>query len=285
MNDLARLTLVIPCLEEVDLLRRCLVSAAERLPGQRVVVVKMGGWRWDPAWAGSLEVRLLERERLPAAHARNEGARAATTSHLLFLDSDNWLLGDPGEWRARLGAALSCDPELAVLRRAEEGRRIAPVDRVTGWNFSRHVIEWNLVWRRSHFFELGGFDPGCGPGSPGMAQCGEAFDLCFRHFQRPGASAPYLHSLALGHPALETPGRPLARQLEYAYGSNLVAFRQLRRRPSRLALYWFLRACAGLVADLGRGRADVPGPLLARARLSALWDALQGGEPRPRRPT
>jgi glycosyltransferase involved in cell wall biosynthesis len=263
----------------------CLRSLAPRLPGQAVIVVQMGDWELAPEATRGLEVRLVRHERMPASAARNLGARLATTDYLLFLDSDNWLLGEPSAWETLLAAALERQPGVVVLQRREEGRRFEPVSRVTSRNFSRHCIEWNLVWSRSHFLELGCLDETCGTGSASLAQAGEAFDICFRHFASAASRTTHLPSLVVGHPSLDASGRPRRRQFEYAYGSSFVAMRQLRRAPSALALFWMLRTLGGLGADVARclraGSLDQL-RLLAGARLLAFWDSVTRDAPRPR---
>jgi glycosyltransferase involved in cell wall biosynthesis len=280
----SRLTIVVPCVDEVPLLVRCLRSIAACLPGQRVIVVKMGGWDVDPAWCEGLDVRFEVQPRLSAAAARNCGARLADTDYVLFLDSDNWLQGDRETWEPQLSAALEQGPELVILQRGEDGRAFAPVERVTRWNFSRHCIEWNLVWSRRHFWALGGLDERCCTGSTTLAQAGEAFDICFGHFASQESRTLFV-PLEVGHPSLDAAARPLRRQFEYAYGANYVVLRQLRRRPTLVAAFWFVRALGGLAADVARtGRKRSWGRMraLAAARMLAVWDGMTRDAPRPR---
>jgi glycosyltransferase involved in cell wall biosynthesis len=282
---MARLTIIIPCVGETEALEACLRSIAPRLPGQQVLVMQMGDWQLDPDAARGLDVCLVKRARMPASAARNLGARLATADYLLFLDSDNWLLGEPSTWEQQLAGALEQEPDVVILQRREEGRTFVPASKVTPWNFSRHCIEWNLVWSRRHFLELGGLDEGCGTGSGSMAQAGEAFDICFRHFSRRSSRTTYLPALEIAHPSLDAPGRPRRQQFEYAYGSNYVAMRQLRRAPSALALFWMLRTLGGLGADVARcARVGSLARLrlLVGARLLALWDSVTRDAPRRR---
>jgi hypothetical protein len=213
--------------------------------------------------------------RLSAAQARNLGAQAAAKEYVLFLDSDNWLSGAAAHWPEALTRALAAGTDLVVLKRGEEGRMFAGVPEVNRWNFSRHCIEWNLVWSRRHFFKLGGLDEECCTGSSTLAQAGEAFDLCFRHFDS-GGSTVYVPNLVVGHPSLDATTKSVRRQWEYAYGANFVVARQLRRKPSLLSLYWWARVVAGFGADAYRG---LSARSLARARLQvgARWAAVCDG--------
>lgn len=278
------LDIVIPCLEEVDRLRTCLRSIAARLPGQSVVIVQMAEWRSDPGFDENLRIRRVHASRLPAGAARNLGARSTSSEYVFFLDSDCWLIGENAVWERDLAWALGQKPELVVLQRSEEGRGFLP-KRPSRWNFSRHCIEWNLIWSRDHFLRVGALDELCCTGSSTMAQAGEAFSICFKHFDLPGPRTIYLPSLHVGHPSLIQPKAPPWREFEYAYGSSYVAMRQLRDRPSLLALFWFFRTLAGFGKDMADGlpfRQWERVRSLLRARLLAAWDALRGSGPRPR---
>jgi len=280
-----QLTIVIPCLDERELLERCLWSVACRLPQQRVLVVQMGDWRLDPALYEVLDIRLLRTTRKCAAAARNFGAREAETDYLLFLDSDNWLEECAEGWGDPIARALAAAPHLIVLQRAEHGRSFRPTRRVSRWNFSRHCIEWNLIWRRSHFLELGALDEDACSGSARAAQAGEAFDLCYRHFAQRQRRTVCLPTLRVGHPSLDVAGRSTQRRFEYAYGSHYVAVRQLRRSPSLLSLFWALRTMAGCLRDIGWALLRrQPGELRTTLfpRLLGVWDGLLLSRPRER---
>lgn len=280
------LTLVIPCVDEIGLLKKCLASIEERLPGQKVTVVKMGGWPAAEISSYALRVQLIPSRQLCASAARNVGARHADTAYVLFLDSDCVLLGSPTVWQTRLPSALNEQPHLLILQRGEAGRQIGRS--IPGrWNFSRHCIEWNLIWSREHFFELGGLDEACSPGSATLAQVGEAFSICFRHFESSSAETIYLPDLVVGHPSLSNPDSAPYRQFEYAYGSSYVATRQLRRKPSLLSLFWFIRTLVGFGADISRGlRANSMKQTqrLMHARALGAWDGINRSSPRPRKP-
>jgi glycosyltransferase involved in cell wall biosynthesis len=219
---------------------------------------------------------------LSAAAARNLGARSATADYVFFLDSDNWLIEGKMPWCGQILAALAQNPELVVLQREEEGRRFTTDVHPRGRNFSRYCIEWNLIWRRDHFFALGGFDELCGIGNPTLAQTGEVFDLCFKHFDSGIARTVYLPDLRVGHPSLVKIGLSPQRRFENAYGSSFVAIRPLKRRPSILSLFWFTRTVAGCTADIARAGSFAEARLLMGARFLGMWDALSREEPRSR---
>lgn len=274
------LTIIIPCISEVDRLEKCLRTIDEHLPGQHVIVVQMAEWSTTAITRAS-HVRFVRQKLLSSAAARNIGARQATTDYLFFLDSDNWLIGDGDSWNVEINNAMLSRPLLIVLQRADEQRQFMNGIMPTRWNFSRYCIEWNLIWCRSHFFALGGFDENCCHGGQSMAQAGEGFDICFKHFASRGATV-LSPRLFVGHPSLENPSK---RLFEYAYGSGYSATRQLRRKPCALSLFWFARSLAGLGLDVIRGvrRRSVAVLLtLVWARLLAAWDGITKDAPRSR---
>jgi len=265
---MTKLTIIIPCLNEIKLLKRCLNAIADRLPQQRVVVIQMGKWQLSLNDYPTLQLHIIRSTPLPAAAARNLGARAIASDYIWFLDSDNWLIGTAPTWQNQLYSALAQSHELIILQRAEEQRNIPPA-MPTRWNFSRHCIEWNLIWSRQHFLALGGFNPLTGTGSPTLAQGGEAFGICFQHFEPAHYRTLYLPELAVAHPSLTKPQATPAQQFAYMYGSNYVTFSQLRRKPSLLSAYWFMRTLMGFAKLQG-----------SQARALALWDALTRHSPR-----
>lgn len=278
------LTIVVPCLEEVDELRACLASLAAVLPGQRVVVVKMGSWPAAAVAGYDLDMHLLPAPRMCAAAARNLGAQQVLAGYIFFLDSDCVLRGEPDAWQRHLAAALAARPDLVVLQRGEVGRTFGTAA-PTRWNFPRHCIEWNLIWSRECFYRLGGLDELCGTGSPTLAQSGEAFAICYAYFATPGVRTVYLPQLVVEHPFLGYRDLAPRKQFEYAYGYSFIAMRPLRRQPSLLALFWFVRTLGGLAADVQRAWRARSAALLARlllARLLATWDALRRERARPR---
>ncbi|MCW1968669.1 MAG: glycosyltransferase family 2 protein [Anaerolineae bacterium] len=210
-----------------------------------------------------------------ASDARNYGASIVTAPFIMFLDSDNIIAASSAITLDKLVQAISQNPDLIILQRAEAGRKIAPAH-PTKYNFSLHCIEWNCIWRREHFWALGGFDERFGPGSPTLAQTGEAFSLCFKHFNTPNNKTIYLPDIKVRHPSLDNSKKSAQRQFEYAYGSHYAAFEPFMRAPSRLATFWFLRTLIGVSKDMLRDHISL------HARLQALYDVFWRKAPRSR---
>lgn len=278
------LEIIITCVQEVEQLERCLSSIERYLPQQRVIVVQMADWQVDPAAGKALHVRCIRLPKTAASAARNAGLAASTARYVWCMDSDNWLQGDPHVWREQLAAAIQHSPDAVFLQRAEEGRQYAPVNDVNRYNFTRHTIEWSVVWSRKYLCALGGYDVQVGVGSALLAQTGEGFSLMYRHFSRRGTSI-YLPELAVGHPSLFTPYVDPVRQFGYIYGSTYTSMRELRRSPSLLALFWFVRTLIGIGRDTVRcaaARFDRKHRTLLAARCLGGWDAFVSPE-KPRR--
>lgn len=271
------LSIVVPCVDEHDLLEGFLASVAERLPACEVVVVNMGGWR--PPDDLGLALRLVPSPLRSIAGAKNTGLAHAGRTYVALMDSDNVLLGPPEDWR-RLDEAMAGGPSLVTLGRHEAGRRLGEGVTPNRWNFSRHTIGWSVVWRREHLLALGGFDERFGTGT--LAGCGEDFPPLYRHFAEPGATTRALPELAVGHPSLQK--AVSARRLyRYTYGSAISTLLFIRSDRSPMACYWAAKTVLGFGADLFRGlrRGDLAWTAtVLRARARACADALLLGRPR-----
>lgn len=279
---IAELAFVVPCVEEIDLLNRCLATIAERFPGQKVVVVRMSSWRL-PEWVeSSLDIQIVESVKLSIAQAKNLGARHVNADYIALIDSDNWLIGQREVWQSRLRHAMAQRPQLIALQRAESDRRFPMRVAPTPWNFSRHTIGWSVIWQRDHFFRLGMLDERFGGES--LAGCGEEFPILFRHFAGKANRTIFLPELLMGHPSLDKPVSD-QRKMEYIYGSAFATMRQLRENPSLMSLYWFAWSLAGFgVSGLRAMKAGSFKMLKIQvhARLLALTDALVKDTPRKR---
>lgn len=217
-------SIVIPVWNRADLTRRCLAALARTVdPAEtEVIVVDNGSTDDTPAVlaAAPLPVRVLRNaSNLGFARASNQGARAARSELLVFLNNDTeaepgWLdalreaAADPtvGAVGARLlypgtrriqhaGLALTPDgvPDHLWRHAPEDDPRVlAPrdVDMVTGAC---------LAIRRELFFALGGFDEGYRNG-------GEDVDLCLAVRAR-GLRVRYEPRAVLLHHEGGTPGR------------------------------------------------------------------------------
>ena len=274
------LTVVVPCVDEHELLDAFLRSVADRLPGTEVVVVNMGAWTAPAALERDLEIRSVPSELLSIAAAKNLGLRHATRPYVAMMDSDNELIGPAREWGSRLAEVFAADPDLVALGRLEAARRHANGVEPNKWNFSRHTIGWSVIWRREHLMGIGGFDERFGTGT--LAGCGEDFGPLYDHFADPLARTCALPQLAVGHPSLQKPVDH-TRLYRYTYGSAISTLLPLRHAPSPMAAFWALKTVAGFSADLVRGvrrRDRAWSSVVLRARAQAVRDALLVGQPR-----
>lgn len=267
------LAAVIPCVENISNVWTRLIDIAQALPQITIHVIYMGNEPSDQFKGQNKQIYWHLSKLRSASNARNYGASVVTAPFVIFLDSDNIIMPSSNATLIKLDQAITQNPDLIILQRAEMDRKIAPAY-PTKYNFSLHCIEWNCIWRREHFLNLGGFDERFGPGSPMMAQTGEAFSLCFKHFASSNAKTIYLPDIKVAHPSLDNHEKSPQRQFEYAYGSHYAAFEPFLRAPSRLAFFWFLRTLAGFGKDL------LKSPHSLKARFYALYDVITSANPR-----
>lgn len=274
--------IVIPCIQELELLLRCLSSIEKIMPKQKVIVIHMGDWKENILSQFDLLIKVIKVKQISAAKARNLGASFVATDYVWFLDSDSWLVTKDAQlWQEALAKAISQKPDLIVLQRAEEERTIKKYVKPNQWNFSRHCIEWNLIWNKKHFFNIGKLNEKCGIGSENLAQAGEVFTPLFKHFSCRDNKTIYLPFLKVGHPSLTKPTTKY-RLFEYQYGSSYTTFQEIRCNFSCLAIYWFTKTLGGCILDIRRGWNNNLVSILVTARLLALWDAIITGYPRCR---
>jgi len=279
---LETLTLIIPCVEEVYLLERCLKSIEKVLPGQKVIVIQMANWTFDPYDGKNLQICQVRSPLLGVAAAKNFGARMVKTEYMALLDSDNWFIDHGTNWTLQLSKAMEQYPFLIALQRSEENRRLVSGIRPDKWNFSRHCIGWSVIWSYKHFWSLGGLDESCGTGSSTLAQAGEEFTILYKHFEKFSENTIYLSDLLIAHPSLDKPV-PLKKKFAYAYGSNYNAMFQIRRKLSIMACFWYLKTIIGFGNDINRGlrsRSIMEIIILVLARLLALLDSIIRDMPR-----
>lgn len=269
------LAIVIPCIENVSNAWPRLIDIAQALPQTSIHVIYMGNEPADQFEGQNKQIHWHYSALRSASNARNYGASIVTAPFVIFLDSDNMIAAPSAVTLDKLTQAISHNPDLIILQRAEMGRKIAPAY-PTKYNFSLHCIEWNCIWRREHFWALGGFDERFGPGSPTLAQTGEAFSLCFKHFALRNRKTIYLPDISVQHPSLDNSQKSPQRQFEYAYGSHYAAFEPFMRDPSPLAAYWFVRTLIGFGKDILRDHISL------HARLQALYDVFRRKAPRSR---
>ena len=251
-----RLTVVIPCFDQGELLLEAVASVARSVPVPHELIIVNDGSR-EPRTLEILETlrlagyRIIDQENRGLAAARNRGIEAATTPYVLPLDADN---------RLRTGFAepaleqLDAAPEIGVVYgdRQDFGLRSLTVD-VPLFDLDRmlasNAIDACALVRKQVWYECGGYDqdmpaPGwedwdlwLGAAARGWRFChlpGAAFDYRVRPgsmvsgFADEQARLPVLRYLVAKHHKLYVEGLPgllLASQR-----SETALFEEARRR-------------------------------------------------------
>ncbi|MEW6516878.1 MAG: glycosyltransferase [candidate division FCPU426 bacterium] len=232
-----RVSVVIPTFNRRELLGRTLDTLArvEVLPQDLEVIVVDDGSTDDTAAAlaarrdpFSLVVLRQERSQGPAA-ARNQGAAAARGEILGFLDSD--VLVDPAWWKR--AAPHFDDPAVAGV----EGLTRPPLDsgrptalthlvaNTRGGNF----ITCNMLYRRSVFAALGGFDRRF------LRANREDSDFAFSVLEH-GGRIVFEPACIVEHPLFQAPATVYLREARYGLHEALLR----RKHPAlyRRHLKW-----------------------------------------------
>jgi mycofactocin system glycosyltransferase len=221
-------TVVIPVRDRPAGLAVTLAALGRTAPACRVIVVDDGS---DPPVAAGATVVRHHCSRGPAA-ARNTGWRAATTTHVAFLDADcspapRWLatllphFADPaaGAVAPRITTEAPVDAPAAVGRYERErspldlGERPSPVrpgSRVP------YVPTAALVARHAALEESGGFDE--------TMRYGEDVDLVWR-LHKMGWRVRYEPAATVGHPSRGSLGAWLQQRYQYGRSAAPLAAR------------------------------------------------------------
>lgn len=241
-----RISVVIPHLNQPEMLARCLASlkAGRRQPDE-VLVVDNGSTRLPEALCAAQGARLLAEVTPGPGPARNRGIAQATGDVLAFIDAD--CLADP-DWLAQAEQALA-DPAAQILG---GDVRIAYVDpahltaleayeSIFAYRMDRYIAKMgftgtgNLVVRREVMDRVGPFagitvaeDMDWGQRATGM-----------------GLTIRYVPQMKVYHPA-----RARFVELKAKWDRQIAhAFDRVRRHPLR-RLAWMLRTLAMLASPL-----------------------------------
>jgi len=228
------------------------------------VVVNQSGQKLPNSVADYNEFTITDHlaDRLqPAATARNIGAHIANGKYLFFMDDDAVFHSGPRAFEELLNL-LELDIDAVIAQRGE----IKANQYITHWprgadsitlrNFSRLVIEWNVIIKKTIFFELGCF-PNIGTGSPHAALSGEVFVL-FARFLCGQHRFELLPSLQVAHPSLFTKPKKCKTALGYSYGAGYAVGLSFPFFSPFWKIYWALRILLAAFLDLyGRNHEQV----------------------------
>jgi len=250
-------TVVIPTIGRVELLRACLTSLAACRPApDEMLVVDQSH---DPEVAALVTqfagagARLVPSFGRGVAKGRNDGLRAAANEIVLITDDDCTVAPD---WIEQTWRQMGADPRKIVTG------RVLPVgdpDAVpstiddpephdyTGAPRTGALFPNNVALPRSMVLALGGFDERFSP-----TEFAEDNEFCYR-WLKAGNRLLYEPSLTVWHHDWRTPDQLERLYVTYARGEGFLYAKHLRQRDLRMLrfiardLYWALRATGSAV--------------------------------------
>jgi glycosyltransferase involved in cell wall biosynthesis len=163
-------TIIVPCYNGAAFLEETLRSAlAQSYRAVEIIVIDDGSTDSSPEIAQRLPVRYIRQENHGLSEARNVGIRESKGSYVVFLDADDRLLPEAIESGLH---ALETHPDCAIavgdhVFIAADGSHLGNSDKggEVHWHYEAllksNFIEMisSVLFRRSVFDEVGGFDP------------------------------------------------------------------------------------------------------------------------------
>jgi GT2 family glycosyltransferase len=250
-------SIIVPTIDRHAELERFLASAtAQRSDRYEILVIDQGVTSAETVAARHRHVRFFRSSTSGLSHCRNIGIRHAAGDLLVFADDDCVLAGD---YLATLStyAPLLSDPLTFGFGNALNLEDDLPV--VTTFNPSRATVgPWrcdtlcsiSLVFNRTTFDRIGGFDERFGVGAPFPA--GEETDLLLR-MMAAGGRGVHLDRLTIRHPSRARTPDLVRRYETYGFAHGALA-RKHARNPTFLArfAYGLIRSLGGLALGLVR---------------------------------
>lgn len=295
MNSKTKLSIIVPTLNQKAMVPLIESIKAIKRDDIELVVVNQTGAVLSVNIKNELNIPLIDKmvNKMPASDARNFGAELASGSYLFFLDDDAFLYSGLVAIE-KLLLLLDKQIDLIVVQRGE----IVDDAYVSYWpkkpskidykNFSRIIIEWNVIIRRDVFLQIGGF-PSIGAGSQHAALSGEAFVL-FAKTMLQKCSTCLFHDVKIAHPSLFNTQKSIASILGYAYGSGYAVGLSFSYFNNKQKIYWILRLLCATCRDLlltknkhniGKNIVQVKYRIsLAKCKLYGFFDCLRKQKPR-----
>ncbi|MBE9216254.1 glycosyltransferase family 2 protein [Plectonema cf. radiosum LEGE 06105] len=246
-NSPVLLSLIVPAVKPELHLEKLFISL-QNLNNEQIemVLINQSGKAID-TFKNILNIKLVEHVRIkpiPAPEARNIGASLASGEYLFFLDDDA-VVYSPITAIEELIVNLLNAPDVVIVQRGEINNN----KYISHWpdntvevnykNFTRMVIEWNLIIKRELFLELGGFCD-IGTGSNHAALSGEAFILFAKILSRTN-KIQLFPQILIAHPSLFATEKPAKNALGYAYGTGYAVGIGLRYFNYKMKFYWLIR--------------------------------------------
>lgn len=283
-------SIVVPTLDRHAELERFLASAtAQRSDRYEVLVIDQGVTSAETVAARHKHVRFFRSSAKGLSHCRNIGIRHAVGDLIAFADDDCVLAGD---YLATLGSyvPLLSDPLIFGFGNAinlEDDRPIVTTFRPTPgtvgpWRCDT-LCSISLVFNRTTFDRVGGFDEGFGAGAPFPA--GEETDLLLR-LMAVGGRGVYLDRLTIRHPSRARTPDLVRRYETYGFAHGALARKHASNRTFLARFgYGLVRTLGGLT--LGLVRRDGLGSLYRASLRGKLrgFRAFSGPRPAPGEPT
>jgi glycosyltransferase involved in cell wall biosynthesis len=168
-----KISVVIPCHNAVLFVGSTIRSVlAQAYSDVEVIIIDDGSSddSWSKISAFGDRVKAVRQENHGACHARNQGARQATGEALMFLDADDLLFEDTLSALANTlpvkdNAVAACPwnylqwtGERWMERPSKQSFRPPKDDYIRGWLSGWFVPPCGLLWSRSAFENVGGWD-------------------------------------------------------------------------------------------------------------------------------
>ncbi len=219
-------TVVVPTVGRVALLRACLesIAACEPRPGEVLVVDQSGDPRVGEVVerGGGSRARLLPDDGRGVARALNTGLRAARHDLVLVTNDDCTVRRD---WVGAAHEASLLAPGAIVSGQVLPPEPGAPVPSTkadpvprdfTGEVVVNALYGGNVCLPRVAVLDLGGFDE-----RPGLVPASEDNDLCYR-WLRAGRPLRYEPEMVVWHHDWRAPEELVRRYVEYARGNGAL---------------------------------------------------------------
>jgi glycosyltransferase involved in cell wall biosynthesis len=209
-----------------------------------VIIVNQSGCKLFKS--ETLNIKILNIEKVSASSARNLGASEASADYLFFIDDDAWLSGFN---EADLVQALSDEIELIGLKRWDVKISHGMVPSI--YSIPKFFIEWNIIIKRELFILLGGFCK-IGAGSQHPAQSGESFILVAQFMNNYGGKHRAISSTIVNHPDLKLDLQS-QKAKGYLFGLGYAIGYTFRDMPFPAKVYWITRLFYALLKRLFSG--------------------------------
>lgn len=233
----------------------------------------------DPIKSGLNITEHMTDSIIPASSSRNLGASLAKGKYLFFLDDDAFFFDGAACVKQLLEVLRKEELEMVVAQRGwvRDGVYIShwpkKQKKISCANFSRFIIEWNIVIKKDIFEKAGGF-PKIGNGQPHAAQSGEAFVLAAKIFSC-RAKIRLLPEIRIAHPQLN-PQKSLAKTLGYMYGNGYAIGISMKYFTVKWKMYWIMRGLTAPIKDVFSGKQIS----LCFAKITGLKDGVLGKKPK-----